>query len=239
MRGESNNQLDTGGYPMINIAIDGPSGAGKSTLAKAIAAKLGYIYVDTGALYRAIGLYVKEKGIELSQCERAVEFLDEIKLELLYKDGSQLVMLGGRDVSLDIRMPEISMYASGVSKIPAVREFLLDLQRSMAKKHNVIMDGRDIGTVILPDADVKIFLTASAEGRAKRRYKELLEKGVDTTLEAVLADMEARDKQDATREIAPAVAADDAIFFDNTEYGLEESLEKVLEIIYSKIGNKQ
>ena len=239
MRGERYNKLDTGGFSMINIAIDGPSGAGKSTLAKAIAAKLGYIYVDTGALYRAIGLYVKEKGIELSQCERAVEFLDEIKLELLYKDGSQLVMLGGRDVSLDIRMPEISMYASGVSKIPAVREFLLDLQRSMAKKHNVIMDGRDIGTVILPDADVKIFLTASAEGRAKRRYKELLEKGVDTTLEAVLADMEARDKQDATREIAPAVAADDAIFFDNTEYGLEESLEKVLEIIYSKIGNKQ
>lgn len=224
---------------MINIAIDGPSGAGKSTLAKAIAAKLGYIYVDTGALYRAIGLYTKEYGTDPTDTNAVTELLPGIKLELCYNDGVQTVMLNGRDVSLDIRMPEISMYASSVSKIPAVREFLLDLQRSMAKKYNVIMDGRDIGTVILPDADVKIFLTASPEGRAKRRYKELLEKGVQTTYEEVIADMRTRDRQDSTREVAPAVAAEDAILFDNTEFDREASLERALEIINTKIGNKQ
>lgn len=224
---------------MINIAIDGPSGAGKSTLAKAIAAKLGYIYVDTGALYRAIGLYTKEHGTDPTDTNAVTELLPGIKLELCYNDGVQTVMLNGRDVSLDIRMPEISMYASSVSKISAVREFLLDLQRSMAKKYNVIMDGRDIGTVILPDADVKIFLTASPEGRAKRRYKELLEKGVQTTYEEVIADMRTRDKQDSTREVAPAVAAEDAILFDNTEFDREASLERALEIINTKIGNKQ
>ena len=223
---------------MINIAIDGPSGAGKSTLAKAIAAKLGYIYVDTGALYRAIGLYTKEHDVDPADAAAVTALLPDIKLELLYKDGAQIVMLGDRDVSLDIRMPEISMYASNVSKIPEVRDFLLELQRTMAKNHNVIMDGRDIGTVILPDADVKIFLTASAEGRAKRRYAELCEKGVATTYEEVLSDMEARDKQDSTREVAPAVAAEDAILFDNTMLDREASLEKALEIINDKINKK-
>lgn len=221
---------------MINIAIDGPSGAGKSTLAKAIAAKLGYIYVDTGALYRAIGLYTKEQGVDPADTKKVADLLPGIRLELQYNEGGQIVLLCGRDVSLDIRMPEISMYASAVSKIPAVRDFLLDLQRTMAKEHNVIMDGRDIGTVILPDADVKIFLTASAEGRARRRHKELLEKGVETTYEEVLSDMKARDEQDSTREVAPAVPAEDAILFDNTEYDREESLEKALEIINAKVN---
>ncbi len=221
---------------MINIAIDGPSGAGKSTLAKAIAAKLGYIYVDTGALYRAIGLYTKEQGVDPADADKVIALLPQIKLELQYNDAGQIVLLCGQDVSLDIRMPEISMYASAVSKIPAVRDFLLDLQRTMAKEHNVIMDGRDIGTVILPDADVKIFLTASAEGRARRRHKELLEKGVETTYEEVLSDMKARDEQDSTREVAPAVPAEDAILFDNTEYDREESLEKALEIINAKVN---
>lgn len=221
---------------MINIAIDGPSGAGKSTLAKAIAAKLGYIYVDTGALYRAIGLYTKEQGVDPADADKVIALIPQIKLELQYNDAGQIVLLCGQDVSLDIRMPEISMYASAVSKIPAVRDFLLDLQRTMAKEHNVIMDGRDIGTVILPDADVKIFLTASAEGRARRRHKELLEKGVETTYEEVLSDMKARDEQDSTREVAPAVPAEDAILFDNTEYDREESLEKALEIINAKVN---
>ncbi len=171
-----------------------------------------------------------------SDLDKVIALLPQIKLELQYNDAGQIVLLCGQDVSLDIRMPEISMYASAVSKIPAVRDFLLDLQRTMAKEHNVIMDGRDIGTVILPDADVKIFLTASAEGRARRRYKELLEKGVETTYEEVLSDMKARDEQDSTREVAPAVPAEDAILFDNTEYDREESLEKALEIINAKVN---
>ena len=221
---------------MINIAIDGPSGAGKSTLAKRIAAELGYIYVDTGALYRAIGLYVYERGADPSNAGRVIELLPEINIELRYTDGAQSVILNSRDVSDDIRLPNISMYASSVSKIPSVREFLLDLQRDMAKNNNVIMDGRDIGTVILPDADVKIFLTASDEGRAKRRFLELTEKGVETTLEEVLAEMKARDKQDRSRKIAPAVPAADAVILDNTELDFEGTVEAALEIIRSKIG---
>ncbi|MBE6685723.1 MAG: (d)CMP kinase [Ruminococcaceae bacterium] len=216
---------------MINIAIDGPSGAGKSTIAKAVAKKKGYIYVDTGALYRSIGLYVCRKGIAKEDKEGIKATLPEIFLELGYVEGVQRVYLNGEDVSGDIRLPEISMYASAVSAIPEVRAFLLDLQRDMAKKHDVIMDGRDIGTVILPDATVKIFMTASNEGRAKRRYKELLEKGVDTSYEEVLSDMIKRDKADSSREIAPAVPAEDAIFFDNTEFGIEESVDEIIRII--------
>lgn len=216
---------------MINIAIDGPSGAGKSTIAKAVAKKKGYIYVDTGALYRSIGLYVCRKGIAKEDKEGIKATLPEISLELGYVEGVQRVYLNGEDVSGDIRLPEISMYASAVSAIPEVRAFLLDLQRDMAKKYDVIMDGRDIGTVILPDATVKIFMTASNEGRAKRRYKELLEKGVDTSYEEVLSDMIKRDKADSSREIAPAVPAEDAIFFDNTEFGIEESVDEIIRII--------
>ncbi len=221
---------------MINVAIDGPSGAGKSTIAKAIAAKKGFIYVDTGALYRSIGLYVANKGVAKDDKAAIIALLPEITLELKYIDGTQKVYLCGEDVGDRIRTPEASMYASAVSAIPEVRTFLLDIQRDMAKKHNVIMDGRDIGTVILPNANVKIFMTASIEGRAKRRYKELTEKGIQTSYEEVLSDMKQRDLNDSTREVAPAVPAKDAIFFDNTEYGIEECVEKIIEIIQEKTG---
>ena len=224
---------------MINIAIDGPSGAGKSTIAKAVAKKKGYIYVDTGALYRSIGLWVARKGIAKDDKESIVAELSHISLELKYIDGVQRVFLCGEDVSEDIRTPEISMYASAVSAIPLVRAFLLDLQRDMARKHDVIMDGRDIGTVILPDATVKIFMTASPEGRAKRRYKELCEKGIETTYEEVLGDMIERDKNDSTRDIAPAVPAEDAIFFDNSAEGIDKSVDELIEIIERAIEEKK
>lgn len=221
--------------PMVNIAIDGPSGAGKSTLAKRIAHDLGYIYVDTGALYRAVGLYMSERGIDSRDEESVIAALDGVHIRLGYNgEGTQSVYLNGRDISGEIRMPEISMLASNVSKIPAVREFLLDLQRDMAASNDVIMDGRDIGTVILPDANVKIFLTASIEGRAKRRYAELVEKGVETTYEEVLEDMRARDLQDRTRDIAPTVPAPDAVVLDNTEIDFEGTVVRALEIINEK-----
>ncbi|MBR6514796.1 MAG: (d)CMP kinase [Clostridia bacterium] len=224
---------------MINIAIDGPSGAGKSTIAKAVAKKKGYIYVDTGALYRSIGLWVARKGIAKDDKGSVIAELGNITLELKYVEGTQRVYLNGEDVSDDIRTPEISMYASAVSAIPEVRAFLLDLQRDMAKKHNVIMDGRDIGTVILPDATVKFFMTASPEGRARRRHKELLEKGIDTSYEDVLADMIERDKNDSTRDIAPAIAAEDAIHFDNSAEGIEQSVSEMIEIIDKVIEAKK
>ena len=224
----------------INIAIDGPSGAGKSSLARRVAAELGYIYVDTGALYRAIGLYMYEHNVDVAEADKVIAALDGVKLELEYRDGAQAVILCGRDVSDEIRLPHVSMLASTVSKIPEVRSFLLDLQRDMAKKNDVIMDGRDIGTVILPDADVKIFLTAGVEGRAKRRYLELLEKGVDADYETVLAEMKERDKQDRERDVAPAVAAEDAVLLDNTYFDLDCTVIAVEKIIEEKInGAKQ
>ncbi|MBQ7500895.1 MAG: (d)CMP kinase [Clostridia bacterium] len=221
---------------MINIAIDGPSGAGKSTLAKQIAGARGYIYVDTGALYRAIGLYAKRIGITLDEPGKICDHLDEITIELRHEDGVQKVYLNGEDVGGLIRTQEISAYASAVSAQPPVREFLLDLQRDIAKKNDVVMDGRDIGTVILPDAQVKIFLTASDEGRAARRFKELTDKGIETTFEKVLEEMRERDKNDSSRTIAPLVPAPDAVLFDNTSYGMEEQLEKALEIIDGKLA---
>ncbi len=224
---------------MINIAIDGPSGAGKSTIAKAVAKEKGYIYVDTGALYRSIGLWVARKGIAKEDKENIIAELGNITLELKYVEGTQCVYLNEEDVSDSIRTPEISMYASAVSAIPEARAFLLDLQRDMAKKHNVIMDGRDIGTVILPDATVKIFMTASPEGRAKRRHKELLEKGIETTYEEVLSDMIERDKNDSTRDVAPAVPAEDAIHFDNSADGIEQSVAEIIEIIDKAIEEKK
>lgn len=224
---------------MINIAIDGPSGAGKSTIAKAVAKAKGYIYVDTGALYRSIGLWVARKGIAKEDKENIISELGDITLELKYVDGTQRVYLNGEDVSDNIRTPEISMYASAVSAIPEVRAFLLDLQRDMAKKHDVIMDGRDIGTVILPDATVKIFMTASPEGRAKRRHKELLEKGIETTYEEVLSDMIERDRNDSTRDVAPAIPAEDAIHFDNSADGIEQSVNELIEIIDKAIEAKK
>ncbi len=220
-----------------SIAIDGPSGAGKSTLAKALAKQLGYIYVDTGAMYRAIGLYAYREGIALSDVSGVVKLLPRIKVELEYgEDGTQMVLLNGKDVSTDIRLPQISMYASAVSALPPVREFLLDLQRGMAEKQNVIMDGRDIGTVILPFADVKIFLHAGSEHRARRRLDELTEKGIQTDYETVLKEMVARDQADSTRAVAPAVPAKDAVMLDNSGFALEDTVKAAMAIIKEKIG---
>lgn len=215
----------------INIAIDGPAGAGKSSTAKLIAKKLGYIYVDTGALYRTVGLYSIRKGIDTKDAEKVIATLPDVKVELKFIDGSQHVFLNGEDVSDAIRTPEASMGASNVSAIPKVREFLFDLQRSIAANKNCIMDGRDIGTVVLPNADVKIFLTASVEERANRRYKEMLEKGESADYNDILEDIKKRDYQDSHREIAPLRQADDAIFVDNGGYDLESGTEYLLGII--------
>ncbi len=216
---------------MIRIAIDGPGGAGKSSLAKAVAARLGIIYVDTGALYRTIGLYMKKNGVDPKDAPAVISRLDALKLELSFTDGRQVILLDGEDVGENIRTPEISMAASAVSAIPEVRTFLLDTQRDMAKKNSVIMDGRDIGTVILPDAEVKIFLTASPEARAKRRYEELLAKGQDVNYEDVYAEMAERDKNDSTRAAAPCVPAEDAVILDNSELTAEGTVEAVLKIV--------
>jgi len=221
----------------IGIAIDGPSGAGKSTIAKHLAKKYGFIYVDTGALYRAIGLYIKRHNVASKDVEGVVSLLPEISLRLSYADGAQRVFLNDEDVSGVIRTPEISMYASDVSAMPKVREFLLGIQRDMFKTNNVIMDGRDIGTVIMPDADVKIFLTASPEERAKRRFEELKEAGQDVSFENVLSDVIRRDNNDSTRSAAPLREADDAIHVDTTGNTFEESAMLIDKIIKGRIGN--
>ena len=221
---------------MIKIAIDGPGGAGKSTVAKAVAAKLGIVYVDTGALYRTIGYYVRSQDVDPKDAERVTALLPNITIEVKYENGVQKVYLNGEDLGDAIRTPEMSMYASAVSAIGSVRAFLLETQKDIARKNSVIMDGRDIGTVILPDADVKIFMTASAECRAQRRYDELRAKGIDVKYEDVLAEMNERDTNDSTREIAPATAAADAIIFDNSGMTLEQSVNGVIEIVNKKIG---
>ena len=218
------------------VAIDGPSGAGKSTIAKAVAAKLAIVYVDTGALYRTIGLAVQRRGISMDDNAGILSVLPEIRVELTYRDGSQCVLLDGEDVSGLIRTPEISMYASKVSALPAVRAFLLDLQRDMARTHSVVMDGRDSGTVILPDAEVKIFLTASDEKRAERRWLELREKGEEVTVEDVLSDMRRRDAQDSSRAAAPLRQAEDAVLVDTSALTLEESIQAVLDVIGRKMA---
>lgn len=221
---------------MVSIAIDGPGGAGKSTIAKALAKKLGYIYVDTGALYRAIGLYMLNSGADTKDKSAVVPKLAEIDVELKYIDGSQKVILCGQDISSDIRKPEVSMAASDVSAIGDVRSFLLDLQRDMARKNNVIMDGRDIGTVVLPNAQIKIFLTASAAERAMRRYKELVEKGVKVEYETVLKELNERDYQDSHREIAPLKPADDADLIDTTGNDLDQSVNMLAEYVSKRLG---
>lgn len=219
----------------INIAIDGPAGAGKSTVAKGLAKKLGYIYVDTGALYRAIGVYALRKGINTKDADGVGNVLKYITVELKFVDGVQKVFLCGEDVSVDIRTPDASMAASNVSAIPSVRAFLLDLQRDIAKKNNCLMDGRDIGTVVLPNAQIKIFMTADVEERAMRRYKELQEKGIDDSYEQVLAEMKERDYQDSNRPIAPLKPAEDSIMFDSTGYTLEQSIDELSALIGEKI----
>ena len=222
---------------MINIAIDGPAGAGKSYLAREIARRLGYIYVDTGALYRSVALAMSRRDIAVSDADAVIRVLPELTLTLEYgEDGKQHVFLNGEDVSDSIRTPDISMKASTVSAIPEVRAFLLDIQRDMAKTHNIVMDGRDIGTVILPNADVKIFLCANEKARARRRYLELIEKGVETTLEAVESEMTTRDRNDSTRKVAPAIAAPDATILDNSELDREGTVEAALSLIAEKIG---
>ena len=220
----------------FQIALDGPSGAGKSTVAKALAAKMGLIYVDTGALYRAVGLYTKRSNVDPKDAEGVAKLLPEISLELRYdNDETQQVYLNGEATGNKIRTPEISMYASAVSAIPAVRAFLLDTQREIAAKNNVVMDGRDIGTVILPNANLKVFLTASDECRAKRRWLELKEKGMETSFESVLEDMRRRDHNDSTRAIAPAVAAPDAVLLDSSDLTIDECVAKVEALALQKM----
>ena len=222
---------------MISIAIDGPSGAGKSTISRKAAEKFGFIYVDTGAIYRTICLATKIRGVSLDDTAAVVTLLPTLEIELKYNDaGEQHMYLDGNDVSRDIRLPEVSMLASKVSAIPAVREFLVDMQRGMAEKYDVIMDGRDIGTVILPNADLKIFLTADVRDRARRRYEELRAKGMEKPFDEVLAEMEKRDEQDTQRAAAPLKAADDAVLLDTSGNTLEESIDEVCRLISEKMG---
>ncbi len=219
----------------IAIAIDGPAGAGKSTLARILAKELEYIYVDTGALYRAVGYYVIGKGVEPNDADNVVPLLDGLQVSLAFADGVQQVLLNGENISDKIRTPVVSMAASAVSAIPAVRAFLFDLQQNMAKTHNVIMDGRDIGTVVLPWAPIKIFLSASPEARAQRRLKELLEKGENVTFDDVLRDMKQRDYNDSHRAVAPLKPAEDAVMVDTSDINLEQSVELLKSIVKEKL----
>lgn len=220
----------------IAIAIDGPAGAGKSSLSKEVAKELSFIYVDTGALYRTIGLAASRKGLKKEDKAEIISMLNDIDVKLSFNDeGTQIVLLNGEDVSSYIRTPEASMFASAVSAIPEVRAFLLDLQRNMAKSDNVIMDGRDIGTVVLPDAKIKIFLTASPEKRAMRRHKENIEKGIDSTYEEVLKDVNQRDYQDSHREIAPLKPAEDSVLVDTSDFDFEGSKELLLKVIKERM----
>lgn len=220
----------------INVAIDGPSGAGKSSISRIASSKLGYIYIDTGALYRTVGLNALRKGADVNNFESvAATLTDDLKVEIRFVDGEQRMFLCGEDVSDFIRTPEVSSAASKVSAVPTVRAYLFDLQKQLAATNNCIMDGRDIGTVVLPDADVKIFLTASPEARAQRRYKELIEKGMDVKYEDVLSDMIKRDYDDSHREIAPLKRADDAILVDTSEIDFDASVALIIKTIKDNI----
>lgn len=220
----------------VAIAIDGPAGAGKSTIAKRVAEELNFMYVDTGALYRAVALCAIQKNIEPDDSQRVSEMLSEIKVQLAFNYRfEKVVLLDGRDVSSQIRTPEVSMAASKISALPQVRAYLLDLQRDIAKENNVIMDGRDIGTVVLPDAKVKIFLTASPQVRAERRYKELSEKGANVSFDEVLKDVNERDYNDSHRKTAPLKPAEDSVFVDTTDLDFEQSVEKIISIIKERI----
>ena len=220
------------------VAVDGPSGAGKSTLAKAAAERLGILYVDTGAIYRTIGLYVQRRGIDPQDTSAVLAALPDIHIAMEHDgDGLQRMLLNGEDVSADIRLPEISMYASAVSAIQGVRDFLMEMQRSLAREHSVIMDGRDIGTVVLPDADVKIFLYADVEVRAKRRELELQQRGTPKPYNEVLREMEERDYNDTHRAAAPLRAADDAIMVDTSSMDFNASLDLLLDVIRGSVSN--
>ena len=222
---------------IYSVAVDGPSGAGKSTLAKAIAAKLHILYVDTGAIYRTIGCYARRQGVDAADTQAVIALLPQVKIGMRYDDqGLQHMLLQGEDVTEEIRLPEISLYASAVSAIPEVRAFLLEMQRDFARRSSVIMDGRDIGTVVLPHADVKIFLQADVEVRARRREKELQERGTPRPFEQVLAEMKERDYNDTHRSAAPLRAAEDAVIVDTSELDFQQSKERLLEIIREKVG---
>lgn len=222
---------------MFNIAIDGPAGAGKSTAARLAAKKLGFIYVDTGALYRAIGVGVLRRGLDTSDKEAVLSVLDGISVDLGFVDGEQHVYLNGEDVSREIRFPEASMAASNVSAMPEVRSFLVGLQRGLAAENDCIMDGRDIGTVILPAAQLKIFLTASPEVRAKRRFDELAAKGTPVDYNVLLEEIRLRDYQDSHRETAPLKPAEDGVYLDTSDMPLEEVVDKIAELA-GKIGGR-
>ena len=222
------------------IAIDGPSGAGKSSLARAVAAQFGFIYVDTGAIYRTVGLAAYRRGLDRHDENAVKAMLPELKIEMRYNEaGEQRMFLNGDDVSAEIREPEISICASDVSALPAVRAFLLEMQRHMAREHSVIMDGRDIGTVVLPQAELKIFLTASAKARAARRLLELRCKGIESSFEEVLRDIEYRDEQDTARAAAPLKKADDAVLVDTSDIDFEQSLARLCGIIEERLGVKR
>ncbi len=221
---------------MINIAIDGPSGAGKSSAARGAAEKLGFIYVDTGALYRAVGVAALERNVPTRDAEAVAAMLPELKIRLKFEDGVQKVLLNRRDVSKTIRLPEASMAASDVSAIPAVRAFLFDLQKTLAKKNNVIMDGRDIGTVVLPQAELKIFLTASPEARALRRMKDLKQKGIEEPYEQVLEEINQRDEQDSSRAAAPLKQAEDAVLVDSSDLSFQETFQLLCEIAVQRLA---
>lgn len=220
----------------MKVAIDGPAGAGKSTISKAVAKKLGFVYIDTGAMYRCIGLAAVRRGIDTTDVDGVSAILGEIEVGISHTEDGQQIFLNGENVSEEIRLPEISVAASNVAVIPSVRLKLVELQRELASKADVIMDGRDIGTYVLPNAEVKIFLTASVEERAKRRLAELVQKGVETSFEEVKADMEYRDKNDSGREFAPLKPAEDSINFDNTDITLEEAVEKICAIVKGSVN---
>lgn len=223
---------------MINIAIDGPSGAGKSVLAKSIARTLGFAYVDTGALYRTVGYYMYTHGVNVTDASAVAAALPGVDITLDYTGGEQRVLLCGEDAGEQIRMPAISMYASAVAAVPQVRAMLLSVQRDAAMRNNTVMDGRDIGTVILPKAAVKIFLSASLSDRAQRRFDELTAKGVATNYDDVCSDMKLRDERDSTRDLAPCVPAPDAVLLDNSGFTPAQTLEAALSIIRAKLGDK-
>lgn len=219
-----------------SISVDGPSGAGKSTLARMLAEALGYLYVDTGAIYRTVGLYARRRDISLADIGAVTDCLGRFSIDMRHgEDGLQHMYLDGEDVTEAIRAPEVSMYASAVSALPEVRSFLMDMQRDMAKRHNVIMDGRDIGTVVLPQADVKIFLTATAEDRARRRHRELAARGIETDYQQVLNELILRDKNDSERTAAPLRRAEDALLVDTTGNSLEESFDVLLQTIKERL----
>ncbi len=219
------------------IAIDGPSGAGKSSLARACAAAFGFLYVDTGAIYRTVGLAAYRRGLDRRDEAAVAALLPELEIRMAYSaEGAQRMYLNGEDVSAAIRLPEISICASDVSALPAVRAYLLEMQRRTARENNVIMDGRDIGTVVLPDAELKIFLTASAEARAERRMKELAAKGVEASFEDVLRDIRYRDEQDSNRAAAPLKPAEDSVLVDTTEIDFDASAALMKSIIREKLG---